>query len=108
MTGERKPFDPGCDYKREFRKWVLEQFPDLASYRVGRNKEYPEFTERVAEVHQGAMLVLERIMAVYRSGESLHEYYRQDFEVLPKLFEERDWRKYATKLDAFLDAIEVE
>lgn len=106
MNSQRVSFNPGCDDKRNFRKWVLEQFPNLSTFRAGR--EYPEFVERVEEVHRGAMQVLERIMRVYRPGESLHEYYRQDFETLPKAFEEKDWRKYAIKLDLFLGAIEVE
>ncbi len=105
---ERKPFEPKFDDKREFRKWVLEQFPELDVYGHGVSECYPEFADRLDEVHSGAMKVLNRIRSTYGEGDPMRRYYDPSFDSLNKAFEKKDLRGYAKSLDDFLGSIEWE
>lgn len=105
MAKESTPFIiKSCD-KRDFRAWVLEQFPDISRYGFGSLDNYPEFETRLSEIHRAAMTVLDRLMRDYPSG-LMHDYYRGDYISLPKAFSAKNPREYAKRLDNFLGGIE--
>jgi hypothetical protein len=89
----------------DFRNWIRQEFPDLLLHSSGK-EEYPELARRFPEVHRAAMDVLERVMRF--SGESLQDYYRQDFIKLPEAFAARDVKAYAAQLDSFVGGIDWE
>lgn len=102
---ERKHFDPRFNPRREFLTWVRDQFPELKVY-ASRCEEYSELKERIAEVHESAMTVLNLVMT--RSDNSLRRYYADDLENLQAAYNARDIGIYARHLETFVDAIEVE
>lgn len=107
---ERKPFSPEMNDKRNLVIWVKDQFPELDAYRSGRLQSYPEFEQRFDEVHQAAMIFLDRIQRVYHLGDGtgMYEYYQQDLVRLPDAFNKKDSRKYADALHDLVIGIECE
>lgn len=103
---EKKPFEIKYDHKRDFRDWIRDQFPHLKTYAAGLRETYPEFTGRFEEVHQAATRVFDIIMT--RSAPILQEYYAPDWRRLQELHRTRDTVKYASRIEVFLDAVDVE
>lgn len=106
MTNQRKPFKIEFDHKRDFRKWVLEQFPAIRDYASGLRKEYPEFRERIPEVDQALSQVFEIIRT--RSDQATQNYYLVDMLSLEDARRERNPRLYAITVDLLVEAIEWE
>jgi len=102
----KKPFVITNCHKRNFRDWVKEQFPDIKRYSFHDSRVYPALKERFDEVHTAAGQVFGIMMT--HSDIFLQRYYAQDQTKLNEAHEKRDVKAYASALDAFIDAIDVE
>ena len=91
--------------RRDFFKWVREQFPELEKYDSMR-KEYPDLVRRIHEVHGAAITVLS--LTKECSGEAIKEYYQGDLEKLNSAYQAKDVVAYASNLELFLGGIEWE
>ena len=102
---QAKPFAWKFHPRKEFREWVREQFPQLARD-IARSEKCPELESRIHEVHEAAMLVLDLVMQ--HSDSSTRRYYEEDLQKLRADYKAKDFVAYASHLDSFVDAIEVE
>ncbi len=54
-----RPFHASPDQiMPEFKAWITDQFPRLLSYAVGALENYPEFEERLPEIHRTMMTIV--------------------------------------------------
>ena len=95
--------------KSSFRKWISEEFPQLEHFCIDEEMEvYPEFENRIEEVHVAAMQVLERIMKSYPVGTSLGDYYLEDYLTVQAQKKSGTPRQYARAIREFVTSLEWE
>jgi hypothetical protein len=100
-----KPFKWRYHPRKELQAWVEQEFPELSKYRM-QQKEYPNLSARLDEVHAAVSTVLELVMTC--SDSSIREYYKPDVKHLERAFVERDLIAYTKYLDDFIDGIKLE
>ncbi len=102
---DKKPFKWEYHPRIEFAKWIRQEFPELRRYQFSE-ENYADLEERIHEVHEAAMLVLNFTME--KSDFPIRNYYSEDLEHLKGDYQAKDFKAYAKHLDAFADAIDVE
>ena len=108
MTREKKQrteFEIKGHHRLDFKDWVKKEFPELQQY-ASKDEPYAPLVERINEVHEAAILILELTMST--SCAKLREYYEDDLRNLKTDYSAKDYRRYAHHLAVLVDAIDVE
>ena len=88
-----------------FVNWVKEQFPELEKFNQ-RKEQYSGLIERLHEVHEAAIVVLEE--TIKKSNKRVKNYYLDDLNRLKINYKAKDYVQYAKALEIFVEAIEQE
>lgn len=100
-----KEFFMNGNPRTNFVTWVREQFPELEKFNE-RKEQYSTLVERLNEVHEAAIVVLEE--TIKKANEKVREYYLDDLDRLKTNYKAGDYVQYAKALEIFIEAIEQE
>ena len=94
--------------KAGLRNFVYNQLPRLEAYKLELIEEYPEFKNRLKEIHRETMIVLEKIIKKHKKT-AMKEYYERFYNMLHKIpnSSEDNLREYAKNLYLFIYDDEV-
>ncbi|MBP7708558.1 hypothetical protein KA107_02640 [Candidatus Pacearchaeota archaeon] len=102
---EKKEFRMNGKPRENLASWLKEQFPDLPNY-ISSKTEYTQLVERVHEVHEAALTVLE--LTLKSKNIWLKNYYEDDLERLKSAYGAKDLAAYTKEIAGLVKAIEEE
>ena len=104
MTGKRE-FKMNGKPRENLISWLKDQFPELPKY-ISVRETYSPLVERVHEVHEAALTVLE--LTIHSGNPWLKTYYEDDLERLKLAYGAKDFIAYTKGLAELIKAIEEE
>jgi hypothetical protein len=91
--------------RTNFVNWVRAEFPELDKFNE-RKEQYEGLVERLDEVHEAAIVVLEE--TIKKANQKVRDYYLDYLDRLKTNYKAGDYVEYAKALEIFIESIEQE